>query len=69
MNKIQFDYILHDDAGNREKFRVMSKAEVMYDDSRNEDSQFLGQIEEFLQFGKTYRVTFEEVPTLPAQNP
>ncbi|MDR3582484.1 MAG: hypothetical protein P4L67_04395 [Candidatus Pacebacteria bacterium] len=40
----------------------MTKLEAMTDDSRNPDDGFYEKLEdEFLQIGKTYRLTFEEV--------
>lgn len=53
---------LFDDDSVREKLTVMTKLEAMTDDSRNPDDGFYEKLEdEFLQIGKTYRLTFEEV--------
>ena len=49
---------LFDDASTRKKFTMMNKWEVITDDGRNPVWEGL---EEFLQFGKRYRVTIEEV--------
>lgn len=50
---------LIDDAGNRKKFEVMSKIEVMVDDSRNDDLKFWQDLDDFLEWGGTYRITVE----------
>jgi len=50
---------LYDDPSTRKKFTVMDKWDVIIDDARNPDFEGL---DEFLEFGKTYRLTIEEVP-------
>lgn len=53
---------LIDDPGNRKKYEIMEKMEVMIDDSRNGDYQsFWCYLDDFLEWGKTYRITIEEV--------
>jgi hypothetical protein len=49
---------LHDGPDTREKATVMDKWDVITDDSRNPDWEGL---EDFLQWGKSYRITIEEV--------
>lgn len=53
---------LFDDASTREKFTVMNKVDVMVDDSRNDDVPFWNALDDFLEWGKSYRITFEEAP-------
>lgn len=52
---------LFDDASTRKKFTVMLKLEVMCDDERNGDMDFWIGLDSFIEWGKTYRLTFEEV--------
>lgn len=49
---------LFDDSSTREKVTVMDKWEAMTDDARNPDFEGL---EDFLVWGKRYRITIEEV--------
>lgn len=63
-----FDLTLFDDEPTRKKLSLLSKLEVMFDDSRNELPQsyynFIGDI----PFGAKVRVTFELLPSdAPAQ--
>ena len=53
---------LFDDESNRKKFTVMNLIEVMADDSRNDDMAFWLELDNFLQWGKTYKITIEELP-------
>jgi len=55
----RWDYYasLFDDASCRKKFEVMSKWEVMLDDSRNVEPDIDGELDDILQFGRKYRVT------------
>jgi hypothetical protein len=58
---IQTQLTLYDDLSVRTKVTVMSKLEAMFDDERNDTENFwCDELERFLQFGKTYRITFEE---------
>lgn len=50
---------LFDDPGTRKKSTVMDKWEAMTDDARNPDFEGL---EDFLTWGKRYRITLEELP-------
>lgn len=60
-------HTLFDDEWPRKKSALMSKWEVLEDDGRNPETHFdLEKFEEFLQWGKTYRVIIEEVPETPA---
>lgn len=56
---------LFDTPDVRKKASVMSKFEIMQDDSRNDPvgEHIIEQLENFLQFGKSYKITvlFEEV--------
>lgn len=55
---------LFDDAMTRKWHTVMSKSGVMTDDPRNYEgvNEDVGdRLEEFLEWGGTYRVTFEDV--------
>lgn len=57
---------LFDDESVHEKLTVMDKFEAMVDDSRNNDNNYTKDneaLEEFLQLGKSYKVTitYEEV--------
>lgn len=49
---------LHDEPSTREKATVMDKWDVMTDDERNPDFEGL---DEFLEWGSTYRITIEKV--------
>jgi hypothetical protein len=49
---------LFDDPSVREKLTVMSKWEVICDDARNNDDGFTDeQVSEFMEVGKTYKIT------------
>jgi hypothetical protein len=50
---------LFDEPGTRKKAAVMDNWDVMIDDGRNPDFEGL---DDFLQWGKRYRITLEEVP-------
>lgn len=52
---------LFDDESTRKKFEVMNKIEVMADDARNDDFEFWAKLDDFLEWGKTYKITIEEV--------
>lgn len=58
-NKISVDgeFTLFDDEGNREKHKVMDKFDIVCDDSRNENMLTTEKFEEFLQWGKSYKIT------------
>lgn len=49
---------LFDDPSTRKKATVMEKWDVMTDDARNPDFEGL---EDFLTWGKRYRITLEEL--------
>lgn len=60
MNKsLSWIVVLHDDESSRKKEMVMDKSEIMADDSRNPDMS--QQVEDFLEFGKSYKITIEEI--------
>jgi hypothetical protein len=53
---------LFDDESTRKKATVMNKIEVMVDDARNDDYEsFWLALEDFLEWGKSYKITIEEV--------
>lgn len=58
-----FELTLFDDASTREKHTAIDKWDIMGDDSRNPDCSVSADLEEFLEWGKKYRVTLivEEV--------
>ena len=56
--KFQRELGLFDDASTRKKVTVMDKWDAMTDDARNPDFEGL---EEFLRWGKRYRITLEEI--------
>lgn len=51
---------LFDDESTREKYQVMEKIEVMADDERNGDLDFWRKLDNFIEFGKSYRITISE---------
>lgn len=53
---------LFDDPSTREKVTVMDKWEAMTDDERNPDFEGL---DDFLEWGKKYRITVEDVTEGP----
>ena len=53
---------LYDDESTREKATVLTKLEVIFDDSRNDTDKFWIEIlEQFLQFGHTYKIIFNDL--------
>ena len=62
MPKETCELTLFDDDSVKEKLRVMSKWDAMFDDSRNPDEDFGERVENMFQLGKTYRITIEEIP-------
>ena len=56
--KIVLDFTLFDDESTRKKFQVMNKIDVLSDDARNPGFE---DVEDLLEWGKTYRVTVEEI--------
>lgn len=52
---------LFDDESSRKKFEVMNKMEIMTDDARNDDLDFWIKLDDFIEWGKTYKITIEEV--------
>ena len=58
MADFQRTLTLFDGLDTRKKATMMDKWDVMMDDSRNGDFEGL---EEFLQWGKVYRITIEEI--------
>lgn len=52
---------LFDDESTRKKFEVMNKGDVMLDDARNDNMDFWVTLDDFLKWGKTYRITFEQL--------
>ena len=60
-NKMIGEFSLFDGPDTREKCTVMSKWDVVSDDSRNCDFPTDEDMEEFLQWGRRYRVTIEDL--------
>ncbi len=58
---ISYEMTLFDDESTREKHKVMNKAEIMEDDSRNDTGDFGDRLDEFLQFGKKYKITIQQM--------
>ena len=55
---LKWEASLFDGEDTREKYTVMDKWDVMCDDSRNqEDADIQQEMENFLEFGKRYRIT------------
>lgn len=63
MDRISTVETLFDDESTRKKYQVMEKLQIMADDARNPDIDFWKQLDNFIQFGKTYCITIEEMPT------
>lgn len=61
MNIKSEPFTLYDDASTREKEKVMNKWDILVDDERNMADKLGEDLEEFLEFGKTYIVTVTEV--------
>jgi len=61
MKKTETIIMLADNEKNRRKIPCMSKIEVMADDGGNDNQKFWDDLEDFLEWGKTYRLTIEEV--------
>lgn len=51
---------LWDNEKNRDKSRYLNKLEIMADDRANE-TNFWNNVEDKIEWGKTYRITIEEV--------
>ena len=61
-NSVSVIETLFDDESTRKKHEVMSKLEIIFDDSRNDSDWFwLDELERFLEFGKKYKITFGEI--------
>jgi hypothetical protein len=53
---------LFDDESTHKKHTVMTKWEILGDDSRNEWGELTeDKLEEVLEFGKSYKITIEEI--------
>lgn len=64
--EVSKEITLFDDEENRNRLDYMDKMDIMMGDDRNEPENgksLLGDLEDFIEFGKTYRftVTLEEV--------
>jgi len=60
MKSISTIETLYDDPSTRLKYKCMEKLEIMADDARNPDMEFWISLDDFLEWGKTYRITIEE---------
>ena len=61
MKKIETTMIFRDNEKNRKKMRVLNKIEVMADDGDNDNQKFWNDLEDFIEWGKTYKMTLEEI--------
>ena len=52
---------LFDNEKNRRKSHCMSPFEIMADDVDNHAQTFWNELEEFVEWGQTYRITVEKV--------
>lgn len=53
---------LFDDEITREQYTGQDKINIMANDPRNDDYEtFWCELDKFLEFGKTYRITIEEI--------
>jgi hypothetical protein len=60
---ISTELTFFDDESTREKLTVLDKIEAMVDDDRNWDPEFYAELHgDFLEPGKRYRLTIEEIP-------
>lgn len=64
-DKICFQMTLFDDDAVREKLTVMSKMDVMFDDSRNNDPDEYYELINNLPLGSSIRITVEVVKEQP----
>lgn len=51
---------LNDSIKNRAKLTVLSKLEIMADDIENDAQKFFIELDDEIQWGKSYKITIEE---------
>ena len=56
---IDWNATLYDDESVKEKLKWMTKWDAMIDDSRNPEVNIVEQVEDFLQLGKSYKITLK----------
>lgn len=61
LKRISTEETLFDNDKNRKKFMVMNKIDIMVDDADNADIEFWVSLDDFLQWGRSYRITIEEL--------
>ena len=61
MKKAEAIMTFFDNEKNRKKIRAMNKIEVLADDGDNETKDFWDGLEDFIEWGKTYKITIEEL--------
>jgi hypothetical protein len=52
---------LYDDESSKKKYEVMNMYEIMMDDGRNFNDDFLDQLERMMKFGGKYRISVDEI--------
>ena len=58
---ISYELTLFDDESTREKYKVLGKVEITEDDARNNLGDLGDRLEDFLQFGKSYKITIQQM--------
>jgi uncharacterized protein (DUF1810 family) len=62
MKKAETNITLFDTTQNRQKESSMTLFEIMTDDDKNmKDFEFFSKVDQMIQWGKTYKITIEEV--------
>jgi hypothetical protein len=51
------------------KEAVMTKYDIMLDDARNPENGFAEEVEKFLEYGKTYRITIKIEESISRKGP
>lgn len=60
--KIETTMTLFDNPKNRKKIMSGGPLEVMADDEDNGNQAFWEALDDFIQWGKKYKITIEEIP-------
>ena len=61
MKKIEITMALYDNKKNRKKSLTMSPLEIMADDEANPTASYWNELDDFIEWGKSYKITIEEV--------
>jgi hypothetical protein len=61
VKKMETIMTFFDNDKNRKKTTFLNKIEVMADDGDNNNDKFWNDLEDFIEWGKTYKMTIEEV--------